>query len=84
MSRGAARPNDPCPGAPPLDPELAVALAGSGHEVREPFTPQNLAARQERDAAGRLRPTVADLRAGGRFEVAELRVPGPAGRTSHW
>ncbi|MFI6355263.1 alpha/beta hydrolase [Streptomyces sp. NPDC050743] len=79
---GAAMPCEPGPvatagGAPPLDPELALALAGSGRDVREPFTPENLAARQARDAAGRPRPTVADLRAGGRFEVAELRVPGP-------
>ncbi|MGW2422995.1 alpha/beta hydrolase [Streptomyces sp. NPDC001709] len=43
------------------------------------MTPENLAARQERDAAGRPRPTVRDLRADGRFEVAELRVPGPPG-----
>ncbi|MGW1911650.1 alpha/beta hydrolase [Streptomyces sp. NPDC002076] len=65
--------------APPLDPELAVALAGSGRDVREPVTPENLVARQERDAAARPRPTLGDLRAGGRFEAAELRVPGPPG-----
>lgn len=65
--------------APPLDPELAVALVGLGRDVREPVTPENLVARQKRDAAARPRPTLEDLRAGGRFEVAELRVPGPPG-----
>ncbi|AOR37631.1 esterase [Streptomyces fodineus] len=66
-------------GVPPFDPELAVALAGWGDAAREPVTPENLAARQERDAAGRPRPSVRDLRADGRFEVEELRVPGPPG-----
>ncbi|WP_371502460.1 alpha/beta hydrolase [Kitasatospora sp. NBC_00374] len=65
---------------PPFDPELALALAALGDGAREPLTPQNLAARQERDAAARPRPTVRELRADGRFEVAEIRVPGvPAG-----
>ncbi|MFI6469659.1 alpha/beta hydrolase [Streptomyces sp. NPDC050516] len=41
----------------------------------EPFTPENLAARQERDAMARPRPAAEDLRAGGHFEVEELRVP---------
>ncbi|MFE5768628.1 alpha/beta hydrolase [Streptomyces sp. NPDC056485] len=62
---------------PPFDPELAVALDALDEESRAPITPENLAARQERDAASRPRPTAGDLRAGGRFEVAELRVPGP-------
>ncbi|MCX5386790.1 alpha/beta hydrolase [Streptomyces sp. NBC_00083] len=44
----------------------------------EPFTPGNLAERQERDAAARPRPSVRDLCADGRFEVAELCVPGAA------
>ncbi|MGW0765517.1 alpha/beta hydrolase [Streptomyces sp. NPDC002676] len=66
-------------GAPRFDPELAVALAALGDEASEPYTPENLAARQERDAAARPRPTVRELRADGRFEVEELRVPGPAG-----
>ncbi|MQY36539.1 Acetyl esterase [Streptomyces sp. RB17] len=79
MSHGGARPDGRCPDAPPLDPELAVALSELGHDVREPFTPENLAARRERDAAARPRPTAGDLRAGGRFEVEELRVPGPPG-----
>ncbi|MER6736931.1 alpha/beta hydrolase [Streptomyces puniciscabiei] len=64
---------------PPFDPELAEALAGSRALTREPYTPQNLADRQQRDAAARPRPTVGELRAGGRFEVEELRVPGPPG-----
>ncbi|MGW2648856.1 alpha/beta hydrolase [Streptomyces sp. NPDC001393] len=64
---------------PPLDPELAEALARSGAAAREPITPENLAARRERDAATRPRPTVGELRADGRFEVEELRVPGPPG-----
>lgn len=65
--------------APPFDPELAVALAALGPAVREPVTPGNLAARQELDATTRPRPTADDLRADGRFEVSELRVPGPPG-----
>ncbi|MGW6691120.1 alpha/beta hydrolase [Streptomyces sp. NPDC054961] len=64
---------------PPFDPELGSALAALGEGVREPFTPENLADRQARDAAGRSRPTVRDLEADGRFEVAELRVPGASG-----
>ncbi|WP_348534313.1 alpha/beta hydrolase [Kitasatospora sp. GP82] len=65
--------------APPFDPELRVALGALGDGAREPFTLENLAARQERDAAARPRPTVRDLRADGRFEVDELRVPGASG-----
>ncbi|MFJ4877000.1 alpha/beta hydrolase [Streptomyces sp. NPDC088745] len=67
-------------GAPPvpaLDPELAAVRAGSASA--EPLTAHNLASRQARDAASRPRPTAADLRADGRFEVSELRVPGPPG-----
>ncbi|MET9416151.1 alpha/beta hydrolase [Streptomyces klenkii] len=71
----------PEPGAvPPFDPELDAVLAAlrpGGKEPGEPLTPANLQARQERDAATRPRPTVEALRAGGRFEVRELRVPGP-------
>lgn len=62
--------------APPLDPELSLHL---GKLRAEPFTPENLAARQERDATARPRPTAEDLRADGCFEVAELRVPGASG-----
>ncbi|MFE2034680.1 alpha/beta hydrolase [Streptomyces scopuliridis] len=62
---------------PPFDPELSVVLAAMGKEPGESVTPRNLAARQERDAAARPRPTIEDLRADGRFEVAELCVPGP-------
>ncbi|WP_406420478.1 alpha/beta hydrolase [Streptomyces sp. NBC_00842] len=65
--------------APPFDPELSVALAALADETREPFTLENLAARQDRDAAARPRPTVRDLQADGRFEVDELRVPGASG-----
>ncbi|MFD5618743.1 alpha/beta hydrolase [Streptomyces yangpuensis] len=68
-----------CP-PPSIDAELAVALAALGDgAVTEPFTAENLAARQERDAAVRRRPTVGELRDGGRFEVDELCVPGPPG-----
>ncbi|MFI6845643.1 alpha/beta hydrolase [Kitasatospora sp. NBC_00085] len=65
--------------APPFDPELRAVLAAMGAEAREPLTPENLAARQEQDAASRPRPTVQELRADGRFEVAELRAPGGPG-----
>ncbi|WP_030772623.1 MULTISPECIES: alpha/beta hydrolase [unclassified Streptomyces] len=61
---------------PPIDPELRLAMAALGDAVREPLTPGNLAAQQERDAATRPRPTVGELRADGLFEVDELRVPG--------
>ncbi|WP_406101317.1 alpha/beta hydrolase [Streptomyces sp. NBC_01003] len=64
---------------PPFDPELSLALADLDKESREPLTPENLAARQKRDVTARRRPTVGDLRADGRFEVTELRVPGPPG-----
>ncbi|MFE7616856.1 alpha/beta hydrolase [Streptomyces sp. NPDC057496] len=79
---GTAPKTGPVPAArnvPPFDPELGAALAGSGNGAREPFTPENLAARQERDASARPRPTVRELRADGRFEVDELRVPGAPG-----
>ncbi|MEU6664355.1 alpha/beta hydrolase [Streptomyces sp. NPDC046821] len=65
--------------APPFDPELDVVLAELGHESWELITPANLAERQLRDATARPRPTVEDLRAGGRFDVAEWSVPGPEG-----
>ncbi|MFE0046177.1 alpha/beta hydrolase [Streptomyces albireticuli] len=65
---------------PPFDPELEAALtAAVGTEPREPLTPDNLEARRERDAASRPRPTAEDLRADGRFDVTEFRVPGPPG-----
>ncbi|WP_439679380.1 alpha/beta hydrolase [Embleya sp. MST-111070] len=57
--------------APPFDPE-----PGGGASA-QPLTPENLAERQARDAAVRPRPTPEQLRDGGRFEVDELRVPGP-------
>lgn len=62
--------------APPVDPELGRVLAALGDAVREPLTPENLAAQQEQDNATRARPTVRELRADGLFEVEELRVPG--------
>ncbi|KUL35433.1 esterase [Streptomyces sp. NRRL F-4489] len=49
-------------------------MAALGDQAREPLTPENLAAWQQRDATARPRPTVRELRAGGRFEVEELRV----------
>ncbi|MEU9002494.1 alpha/beta hydrolase [Streptomyces sp. NPDC048551] len=64
---------------PPFDPELDLVLAALGRGPREPITPENLARRQARDAAARPRPTLGELRADGRFEVAEHRVPGPPG-----
>ncbi|MFJ7207081.1 alpha/beta hydrolase [Streptomyces sp. NPDC098789] len=66
------------PKAPPFDPELEQVLAALGERAREPFTPENLAARQRRDDAARPRPTARELRADGRFEVGELCVPGAA------
>ncbi|KJY33995.1 hypothetical protein VR45_18170, partial [Streptomyces sp. NRRL S-495] len=60
---------------PAVDPEVRAAGVGAG----EPLTPENLAARQARDAAARPRPGAAELRDGGRFEVAELAVPGLGG-----
>ncbi|MEU7032954.1 alpha/beta hydrolase fold domain-containing protein [Streptomyces sp. NPDC046237] len=72
-------PELPSPGAPPFDPELSAVLAALGDAWREPLTPENLATHQEQDAATRPRPTVLELRADGRFEVEELRVPGAPG-----
>ncbi|MFI0980601.1 alpha/beta hydrolase [Streptomyces sp. NPDC021093] len=65
--------------APPFDPELDVVLRALNKESREPITPENLGARQRRDASARPRPTAGELRGDGRFEVAELCVPGPPG-----
>jgi acetyl esterase/lipase len=62
---------------PPFDPELAAVLATVG--AGEPLTIAGLAARQERDAAARPRPTIGELQDGGRFEVAELRAPAAHG-----
>ncbi|MFC5664542.1 alpha/beta hydrolase [Kitasatospora misakiensis] len=59
-----------------MDAELRAALAAAGATAREPVTPEGLAAWQARDVAARPRPGLARLRDGGRFEVAELRVPG--------
>ncbi|MEU8888519.1 alpha/beta hydrolase [Streptomyces sp. NPDC048442] len=76
---GRSREFSPLDATPPFDPELAVVLEALGKESRESITPDNLAAMQERDASARPRPTADDLRDGGRFEVAELCVPGPPG-----
>lgn len=66
-------------GVPPFDPELSVVLEALGDAARESVTPENLAARQESAAVSRPSPTVEELRADGRFEVEELRVPGAPG-----
>lgn len=79
---GVAGEHGPDPAArhvPPFDPELGAALAAAGAAAREPVTSESLAGRQRRDASARPRPTVGDLRDGGRFEVEELRVPVPGG-----
>ncbi|GGU27539.1 esterase [Streptomyces violascens] len=64
--------SSPARSAPPIDAELGAALRTL---EAVPFTPENLVARQERDAAARPRPALKDLRADGRFEMEELRVP---------
>ncbi|WP_375340997.1 alpha/beta hydrolase [Kitasatospora purpeofusca] len=60
---------------PAVDAEVRAAGVAAG----DPLTPENLADRQARDAAARPRPGVAELRDGGRFEVAELVAPGLGG-----
>ncbi|MFH9347785.1 alpha/beta hydrolase [Kitasatospora sp. NPDC017646] len=60
---------------PPLDPQVRDAVAAAGARAREVLTPEGLTAWQERDADARPRPTLDQLCDGGRFEVAELRVP---------
>jgi acetyl esterase/lipase len=72
-------PPAPPGGVPPFDPELSAVLATLRKEPAQPITPATLRDRQQRDAAARPRPTAHDLRADGRFEVEELRVPGPPG-----
>ncbi|MBD0695492.1 esterase [Streptomyces sp. CBMA123] len=67
---------------PPLDPQVRAAVEAAGGRAREALTPEGLAAWQERDAAVRPRPTLERLRDGGRFEVAELRVPGADGEVT--
>ncbi|MFI9361507.1 alpha/beta hydrolase [Kitasatospora sp. NPDC053057] len=54
---------------------MGAAVAAAGGRAREVLTPEGLTAWQERDAAARPRPALDQLRDGGRFEVAELRVP---------
>ncbi|WP_329064875.1 alpha/beta hydrolase [Streptomyces sp. NBC_01429] len=65
--------------APPFDPELGAALVALGDLSKHRLTPGNLAAHRQRDAASRPLPTAAELRAGGRFAVEELSVPGAEG-----
>ncbi|MEU8922559.1 alpha/beta hydrolase fold domain-containing protein [Kitasatospora sp. NPDC048545] len=60
---------------PPLDPQVRAAVAAAGAGAREVLAPEGLAAWQRRDAAARPRPTLDRLRDGGRFEVAQWRVP---------
>ncbi|MEV6978091.1 alpha/beta hydrolase fold domain-containing protein [Kitasatospora sp. NPDC093806] len=60
---------------PPFDPELRAALTALGSTVRGQVTPENLAQWQQQDAATRPRPSIEELAADGRFEVAELRAP---------
>ncbi|MFD8755766.1 alpha/beta hydrolase [Kitasatospora sp. NPDC059577] len=60
---------------PPLDPQVGAAVAAAGAGAREVLTAEGLAAWQRRDAAARPRPTLDRLRDGGRFEVAQWRVP---------
>ncbi|MFD8595571.1 alpha/beta hydrolase fold domain-containing protein [Kitasatospora sp. NPDC059646] len=68
-----------------LDPEAAAALAARGG-VPAPLTAERLTEWQRADAARRPRPAVAELAAGGRFEVGEAdgvvwaRPAGRAGR----
>jgi acetyl esterase/lipase len=64
---------------PPFDAELAAALAALGDPSAGRLTPENLVAVRERDAASRPRPTAAELRADGAFNVEELSVPGTHG-----
>ncbi|MER7674859.1 alpha/beta hydrolase fold domain-containing protein [Kitasatospora sp. NPDC096128] len=60
---------------PPLDPQVRAAVKATGARAREALTPEGLAAWQERDAGARPRPTLDQLRDGGRFEVTELHAP---------
>jgi acetyl esterase/lipase len=63
-------------GVPPFDPELGAVLSTLDAEARQPLTPERLPDWQARDAATRPRPTIRELRADGRFDAEELRVPG--------
>ncbi|MFE7068767.1 alpha/beta hydrolase [Streptomyces sp. NPDC057620] len=66
--------------APPLDAELAAALAALGDLSGARLTAENLAVQRARDTASRPRPTADELRADGRYVVEELRVPGTEDR----
>jgi len=62
---------------PPLDRELAAPLEGILAALPGPLTPDLIADRRARTAAGRLSDD--EIRRGGAFTVEELTVPGPAG-----
>ncbi|MFI5571336.1 alpha/beta hydrolase [Streptomyces sp. NPDC051740] len=64
-------------GPPPFDPELAAPLHAVLDDLPMPLTPELVADRRRRSAAGRLAD--ADIRRGGRFEIEERTVPGPPG-----
>jgi acetyl esterase/lipase len=62
---------------PPIDAELAAALAAFGPGASDPLLTAEIPARREARKA--LRLTDDDLRRGGAIEFAELSVPGPEG-----
>lgn len=62
--------------APPLDPQLTGPLRAILAEVPTPLTPELIADRRARTAAGSL--TDAQIRRGGAFTLQELAVPGAA------
>src|SRR5579871_6219288 len=62
---------------PPIDAELAAALAAFGPGASDPLLTAEIPARREARKA--LRLTDDDLRRGGAIEFTELSVPGPEG-----
>ncbi|WP_432102051.1 alpha/beta hydrolase [Streptomyces sp. bgisy091] len=64
-------------GPPPFDAELAAPLGAILDAMPMPLTPELVADRRRRSAAGRL--TDADIRRDGRFEIEEHTAPGPPG-----
>jgi acetyl esterase/lipase len=62
---------------PPIDAELAAALAAFGPGASDPLLAAEIPARREARKA--LRLTDDDLRRGGAIEFTELSVPGPEG-----
>jgi acetyl esterase/lipase len=65
------------PGPPPLDPELADPLRAILGELPTPLTPELVADRRARTAAGTLSDEA--IRRGGAFDFEERLVPGPPG-----